>query len=96
MAQKLSTEMLRALRLAARTGRLESAGGGYWVSSEATHADRVNLVFAFGNAPCENVATTTVYALERRGLLERTQEHQQYYRDSRRITDAARCALGDG
>lgn len=76
----LSSIMLDTLReIADNGGEIHSAGGGFW---------------KFGNHKGSTTLTATVYALERRGLLERMHIDSRYYRDGRMLTDAGEELTG--
>lgn len=87
---KLSPHMVAALRLASVSGVLVTPGGGAWCSSADADRSRGDLMFVmYGSgkkiAQCE---TGTVRALEKRGLLARTNAPgMPEYRDPRHLTE---------
>jgi hypothetical protein len=78
-AGKLSEQMERVLREIEPGGVAVATGGGAWAT-----VDGKDLGF--------NI-TQTIYSLEKRGLVERTHTDHRYWRDTRKVTEAARAAL---
>lgn len=78
-APKLSAEQWRVLKaMASGDGTLRRYPGGFW---------------KWSNDDGSWTGTTTQRALESRGMIERTNEFPEVWKDTRRITDAGRKAL---
>lgn len=82
MSTKLSATQLDTLRrMAADTGRIERTKGGFWITPNTPPGDH-------GFAYKWWASVLTIRAMEKRGLIERTRELVEEWRDPRRITAA--------
>lgn len=78
MSAKLSPSQEEVVRRLRESGQdLVRVLGGFWTLRA--------LGEPFQGVPAWYVTTNTVKAMERRGLLERTSEYPEYWRDSRRL-----------
>lgn len=85
---KLSETQLVTLRnMLADGGHIWRLAGGYWVTRY--------VPIDQSGAPvgsCESAGTRTMEGLESRGLIERTNEFKESWRDTRKITESGRLA----
>ncbi len=93
---KLSPTMLDALvRIRVKGGKAIAEGGGTWMSADG---QRLKVEPRNGSI-VDRVVTRTIYALEDRGMLARTNEDDRFWRDTRQITQEGRetadRAIGD-
>lgn len=88
-----SPAMIACLQLAAVTGTIVSARGGYWVSGDTTEQQRAELASGVRTTagPVPHVGTRTVYTCEGRGWLARGAGPA--HRAPRTLTDDGRSAL---
>ena len=94
--KRLTPKQVEALRMAvADDGHLRSIQGGWWTTSAgiAEHAAGGTPILSTWKS--WTTQTHTVYALERRQLVERLQDDPRYWRATRRVTDAGRAALAE-
>jgi hypothetical protein len=88
---KLSETQRKALAaIEASGGKAIAEGGGWWRGT-----DGKRLTWETGDwRGTDTVGTSTIYALEGRGLLKNDPaEHKPYYRATREITPAGRAVL---
>ena len=87
---ELSEAMKRSLICIEQTGGMAIAeGGGWWCGANGKRLAHTPI----DGAASGNVGTTTIYALQDRGLLERVGSDNRYWRDSRCITPAGTAIL---
>jgi hypothetical protein len=89
----ISKAARECLEIAAITGTIVAAGGGYWVSSQTTEPQRRELVKGLrtSSTPIPNVGTRTIYACEALGLLRRGDG--QRHKTQRTLTEQGWLAL---
>lgn len=86
---KLSDIMFRSLAaIALSGGKAIAEGGGYWKGADDA---RLSFEPLSGSTPAalkqrQTVETTTIYALEKRGLLVKDDDGKPHYRSTRTIT----------
>ena len=87
---KLSSFQLKALRaIKAHGGEIVTEGGGYWKGADGCRLE----IEPEPNSSSGIVGTRTIYALEDRGLLERTDARKlPSHRAPRRLTEDGRAA----
>lgn len=71
-------------------GRVEPEAGGYWRTPDRRPFPPLPSARP-GSKPYDWVSSNTVYSLVKKGLLARTHEASDYYRDPCVLTDAARA-----
>ena len=85
-----SAEQAKVLRAMAADGeRIVRLPGGFWVTPSVTLDTIRSAPYA---EPKPYTSIQTVRAMERKGLVERTHEYPEEWRDTRRLTAAGRAA----
>lgn len=83
MTEKLSDTMRAALRAIAKQGGVAFAeGGGWW---RGLDDERLRLI-PEPDSLVKTVNSNTIYALQARGMLERTEGYQPHHLAPRRLT----------
>lgn len=86
----LSTTMFRTLREIEKTGgSIHCLGGGYWGSQDR----KFKFVIRNASERLVPIETTTIYALESRGMLRRLHYDDRRFKDSRIMTTAGRQVI---
>jgi hypothetical protein len=81
MPDKLSEQMRRAIEaIRAQGGFAIPEGGGWWQGGDGKRLRHQNVTL--GGDYTEPVVTRTIYALERRGLLQRRRFRKEAWKDT--------------
>lgn len=93
-ARTPTSTQLEALRQAyAHEGRLERRDGGFWTYPDCPVARILRTGPGEYDVPAWHCGTTTVYAMEKAGWLQRVHLHVEEWLDDRELTEAGRALV---